>query len=365
MTYGGLRGAVAYYLALNLHTPYKDILTTMTIVLIVFTVIGLGSTTNLVLKMLNACCKKDKIIVMPGEEEEDELPLIDDDAVLHSDGGRSVGLVSRLEDWDTNVAQIYLRRNNSVSRPVNENRSEVEFDENDNDFDDASSVISKRNEALFNFFNRDVRGGDLSPYRRFKAAFNGNKKEVARQHFDYKNETATPVNFWGSINHKKSEFIPNHMKMDTYEHDQKTMRAKMLGMSKKAIDSHISKQVDGFSSVLPEQSRTPDQSKSPEIHISFIQEDDNVEKRKANFRNDKANSERNVLEKSKTLKPEHSKRTRYGSRKKLSTLIEEDEGYDSEDQKQKSKSKKAKEGSELPEKKSTFAPVPAVNYKST
>lgn len=57
MIYGGLRGAVAYYLAVNLHTEYKDILQTLTIVLIFFSVIGLGSTTNLLLKLLNCCCK--------------------------------------------------------------------------------------------------------------------------------------------------------------------------------------------------------------------------------------------------------------------------------------------------------------------
>jgi NhaP-type Na+/H+ or K+/H+ antiporter len=53
MIYGGLRGAVAYYIALNLHTPYKDILQTATIVIIFFTVIGLGNTTNIVLRILN------------------------------------------------------------------------------------------------------------------------------------------------------------------------------------------------------------------------------------------------------------------------------------------------------------------------
>lgn len=55
MIYGGLRGAVAYYLALNLHTPYKDMLTTATIALILFTVVGMGSTTSIILKILCWC----------------------------------------------------------------------------------------------------------------------------------------------------------------------------------------------------------------------------------------------------------------------------------------------------------------------
>ena len=54
MTYGGLRGAVAFYLALRLdNNELKNVIVTMTIILILFTVIGMGSTTTPVLKFLN------------------------------------------------------------------------------------------------------------------------------------------------------------------------------------------------------------------------------------------------------------------------------------------------------------------------
>lgn len=109
MTYGGLRGAVAYYLALNLHTPYRDVLQTMTIVLISFTVIGLGSTTNCLLKILNVCCKKDKIIQSDKVEEEEIIPLAGDDDV-QSEGARSEGVITRLADYDVNVVRKYLRK---------------------------------------------------------------------------------------------------------------------------------------------------------------------------------------------------------------------------------------------------------------
>lgn len=53
MTYGGLRGAVAFYLALDIESDYKDQLVTMTIILIIFTVVGLGGTTSFVLRVLH------------------------------------------------------------------------------------------------------------------------------------------------------------------------------------------------------------------------------------------------------------------------------------------------------------------------
>lgn len=45
MTIGGLRGAVAFYLALNVSSEYKHLIITTTISLILFTVIGMGSLT--------------------------------------------------------------------------------------------------------------------------------------------------------------------------------------------------------------------------------------------------------------------------------------------------------------------------------
>jgi NhaP-type Na+/H+ or K+/H+ antiporter len=125
MTYGGLRGAVAYYLALNLHTPYKDVLQTMTVVLISFTVIGLGSTTNCLLKILNVCCKKDKIIQDEKDVEEEIIPLVGDDDA-QSEGARSEGVITRLADYDVNVFRKYLRKEEMKVKDV-EKVSEASF----------------------------------------------------------------------------------------------------------------------------------------------------------------------------------------------------------------------------------------------
>jgi hypothetical protein len=319
MTYGGLRGAVAYYLALNLHTPYKDTLTTMTVVLICFTVIGLGSTTNLLLKILNACCKKDKIIVIPVDEDEDEL-LLEDSGDLKSDETKSEGFFSRLEEWDTNVAQKYLRRGSHISRG-SDDKSEVEFDEND--LDDASSVVTKRKEALYDFFNRDIRGGDLSPYRRFQTSYNrGSKKESKPVNEQLRHDLATPVSFWGNINnHKKSEFIPKYNRMATNDSGQRTMKTKVLGLTK---NSTTPPATDGFTSCIPQNSS--DLRLRIPLNLSENEEDNS----KQVIKLDRSKSASDVNDKKIAKRAYNSnKRNKYGKSKKLSTLIEEDEGNDS------------------------------------
>lgn len=72
MTIGGLRGAVAFYLALNVSSEYKHLIITTTISLILFTVIGMGSLTPFMIKILNKAFPEDKIIV---NLKEDEIPL--------------------------------------------------------------------------------------------------------------------------------------------------------------------------------------------------------------------------------------------------------------------------------------------------
>lgn len=75
MTYGGLRGAVAFYLALRLEGPLKNQIVTMTIVLILFTVVGMGSTTMPFLNLVNKWFPQDKIIDDPKNDE--QLSLLD------------------------------------------------------------------------------------------------------------------------------------------------------------------------------------------------------------------------------------------------------------------------------------------------
>jgi len=46
MSFSGLRGAVAFYLALNVESEYKNLIISTTIGLIIVTIIGLGGTTT-------------------------------------------------------------------------------------------------------------------------------------------------------------------------------------------------------------------------------------------------------------------------------------------------------------------------------
>lgn len=328
MTYGGLRGAVAFYLALNLHTPYKDILITLTIVLIFFTVIGLGSTTNCLLKILNCCFPRDKILQDPGQEE---TAPFRGDIELESDGERSEGVITRLEDFDVRVAQKYLRKN--AIRDVDK-ASEVELDEED-DWD-MLSVISKREDALQEFFNRDVRGGDLSPYRKFKANYGTRKKSEMAQSLKRKDKSA-PINMWSSMKHKKSEMT------------RRVHQPDMIGYSgggftsAKAVWSKQNEEAAEFSSYLP-------QPKSTEVRIplDIVHEGENLK--------DKSKSMNDTQPSAATK----SKRDRY-NQKKLSTLHEQDEEGNSEDSDGKVK-KKYGNTLEVPDanrgkrSKSTFVP---------
>lgn len=114
MTFGGLRGAVAFYLALNVSSEYKHLIITTTISLILFTVIGMGSATPFVLKWLHKKFPEDEIIVKPAE---DELPLANNENYDFGgegpsayDARKSLGVFSKAEEVDKNYLQRYLRK---------------------------------------------------------------------------------------------------------------------------------------------------------------------------------------------------------------------------------------------------------------
>jgi NhaP-type Na+/H+ or K+/H+ antiporter len=102
MTYGGLRGAVAFYLALEIHSEYSSLIITTTISLIVFSVVGLGATTTPLLILLSKWYPEDNIFLtdtpLAGEGDEEK---IDNDNL-------SMGVITRIEQWDLNYAQKYL-----------------------------------------------------------------------------------------------------------------------------------------------------------------------------------------------------------------------------------------------------------------
>jgi len=90
LTYGGLRGAVAFYLALQVHNEYSSLIITTTISLIVFTVVGLGSTATPLLIYLNKTFPEDKIFCnenVPLAEQENDDAQIEDDR-------RSIGVIT-------------------------------------------------------------------------------------------------------------------------------------------------------------------------------------------------------------------------------------------------------------------------------
>lgn len=124
MSFSGLRGAVAFYLALNVNSEYKNLIITTTIGLIVVTIIGLGSTTTCLLKAMAKYFPEDGIF---HNEEEDMLlrregrysgmseSLYDknfNDEVRERGvpQDKSIGVITRLEYIDQAYGQKFLRK---------------------------------------------------------------------------------------------------------------------------------------------------------------------------------------------------------------------------------------------------------------
>lgn len=130
MTIGGLRGAVAFYLALNVSSEYKHLIITTTISLILFTVIGMGSATPIVIKFLNKTFPQDEIIVKPSEEE---MPLRGEYGGSGEGGERydprhSIGVFSQAEDFDKNYFQKLFRKDGWEYYRATEGRKNLQGD---------------------------------------------------------------------------------------------------------------------------------------------------------------------------------------------------------------------------------------------
>jgi hypothetical protein len=125
MSFSGLRGAVAFYLALNVQSEYKNLIITTTIGLIIITIIGLGSTTAFLLKAMAKYFPEDGIF------HSDDL----EDMLLRREGrysgmseslydrnfqndsrergvsqAESIGVITRLEKIDQDYGQKFLRK---------------------------------------------------------------------------------------------------------------------------------------------------------------------------------------------------------------------------------------------------------------
>lgn len=124
MSFSGLRGAVAFYLALNVNSEFKHLIITTTIALIIVTIVGLGGTTTCLLKAMAKYFPEDGIFY--NDEGEDLLikrergisDLSDSlyERNFENGGGRgveqdrSIGVITRLEKFDMDYGRKYLRK---------------------------------------------------------------------------------------------------------------------------------------------------------------------------------------------------------------------------------------------------------------
>ena len=123
MSFSGLRGAVAFYLALNVNSTFKHLIINTTICLIIVTIICLGSTTTCLLKAMAKYFPEDGIFY--SEEGEDlivrrERGISDMSDSLYERNfeGRergasqvSMGVITRLEKFDMDYGKKFLIRN--------------------------------------------------------------------------------------------------------------------------------------------------------------------------------------------------------------------------------------------------------------
>lgn len=157
MSYGGLRGAVAFYLCLGINTEYKHLIIMTTICLIMFTIIGLGSTTACLLRFLDKRYPQDCIF-----QSSEEDKLIAEGIMLNDELQADPTLIQR---FDENYAQKLFRRTEGIGEP-NENEIHIEFGDQSDDVSQVSYIgADKDMEQLDAYFNRQNRGGDMSPFR--------------------------------------------------------------------------------------------------------------------------------------------------------------------------------------------------------
>ena len=163
MTIGGLRGAVAFYLALNVSSEYKHLIITTTISLILFTVIGMGTATPFVLRCLNRTFPQDHIIMELQEEQKsliqegdwDKMDSFKDEFTdpRLRERGHSFGIISQVEDIDKKYLQRYLRKDGW------KHYFEGEAQQNNEKGDDVQISVQE-------YYRRMTKNiGDLSPNR--------------------------------------------------------------------------------------------------------------------------------------------------------------------------------------------------------
>lgn len=114
--YAGLRGAVAFYLCLNFLSYEDSNLQPTLICLIMFTVLVLGGTTVFLINILNYYFPDDQIFKESDIDGlfdlEDSVRLGDDDVSFKNkeERSKSIGMITRIENFDRNFLQILLRK---------------------------------------------------------------------------------------------------------------------------------------------------------------------------------------------------------------------------------------------------------------
>lgn len=179
--YAGLRGAVAFYLALNFLSDSKDSLLPCVISMIIFTVIGLGGTTIFVIKLLHRLFPDDKIfkdIDVEDLYEVEKSVNLDEEGEYndhkHEGGPKSIGMVSRLENFDKNFLQRLLRKDGW------EDEEPAFYD----DFGDRPMPANFDNSLEERFsvaMKKTNKGGDLSPFRNSIMHRKNIPKELSQQ----------------------------------------------------------------------------------------------------------------------------------------------------------------------------------------
>ena len=324
MTYGGLRGAVAFYLALDIESDYKDQLVTMTIILIIFTVVGLGGTTSFVLRVLHNWCPRDKILHAM-DADEDHVPFLEDEQEKSESMPRTV---SRLENFDEKVVKKYLIKNYDKDQKYKKSsvfESEYFSDEEQSDLNDASSVHSRFHGIIGNIFDRGVRGGDMSTLRNSRMLF----KQIT-QNKDFL-QKLKPANQNNLMLKKKTSLFAS--KVERFEGPAiglpglTTTKAQHSKLHQQDLDG-------GFGNLFNSNNLGSESNRKSEAAISEkaskekqdesqneVENRDQVEELKDNLNSGNLNEGNSSAKKNKSYL------------KKLSTCLEEDEEYDSDDNK--------------------------------
>lgn len=318
MTYGGMRGAIALYFASTINSTHKDQLTSITLILIVFTIVGMGSTTTCFLRILNSCCSKDKIL-QEADEKEDEVQLLDNEDDLKSDGLKPARAVSTMEVFDDQYLKSYFvkeyKRHNLAHQSSIGGEGEEDSQQSSELQDDVSRLSSMRGEIVNNFFERNVRGGDMSPYRTSRLLFRQKtiRKVSSTPGADIKKGIVQSL-----LKKKTSMFAGSVEKFEG-------PAIELPGLTTtKAQHSKLTKELDGgFSSLFSPQEVTPGSAIRNDFNAPIFEVTEKADK------NDNINEElKDVVEEmakdtSKDI-GDKDRRSRYKT-KKLSTVLEEDE----------------------------------------